>query len=532
MIVYVNEFFFDSNGNGLDAAKDAIKRWLGRKIGPAFTPIRIIPFQKPFKTVREDTATNEVMIIGTPDQANDYSLSINYRHNDCDVHGRAWFTRIGIERLRAGEPFRVTILLETQEVSPQAAMNPVTPSQPGIVQELLKHCRLHPATPGAVMRELRPVNVGDFKKEVEIPHRPYAVVVVSVDDFGERPLVNPVLLQQRLVGLAQIYSIPTKRDAWKLRDGLLPPYHTAWDGSITVISPDRANFLGPQGRVYRGAHIEALREDTGREFDMHLFAELTHRFNLAKSRRHISDMVVGRRLSAFKLAVLREKVGDIGGLQEIVDSYERDRDEAKQHAEELDAKLIEVEIQNEKLRSDVDGLEKKIRNLEYKLQQARVEAKASSDERPAKAAILPKSLVEVPSWLEIEHPKRLIFTGRAERTLRSSNYEDMEKVAAVFHVLATKFYAAFLKEIQFQDAIEDLASVSARYSGKQSEVTAGMNDGYECTHDGVRYSLQKHIGLGTSRDQRYCFRLYFEWDPKGQRIVVLHAGGHLDTQST
>jgi hypothetical protein len=532
MIVYANEFYFESNGDGLDRVKDAIKRWLGRKLDPEFRPIRIIPFAKPFKVVRPDTDTNEVMIIGTPDLAEDYCLSVTYRHNDRQVDGRAWFTRIGIERGKPGEPLRVTILLETQEVSPQAALHPVTPSQPGVVQELLKRCGLHQATPGAAVRDLTPANVDDFKREVEIPHRPYAVVVVSVDDFSEKPLVDPVLLQRRLVGLAQVYSIPTKRDARKLREGILPPYHTAWDGTVTVISPDRANFLGPRGKVYRGEQIEALREDTGAEFDVHLFAELTHSFNLAKSRRHIGDSVVGRRLTAYKLAQLRERAADTSEFQELVESYERDRDEAKKYAQELEAKLLEAEIQNEKLRDDIHDLEKRIRSLEYQLHQARNSAQAAGGPVAPLPVTAPGSLEEVPDWLDREHPNRVVFAGRAVRTLKASSYEDLEKAGAIFRVLATSFFAAFRKEIKFEDAIKDLEPIPARYSGTQSEVTAGMSDGYECTHNGVKYSLMKHIGLGTSRDPRYCFRLYFEWDDKAQRIIVLHAGRHLDTQST
>lgn len=531
MIVYANEFFFSSANNGLENIKGAIKQWLGRKIGPSFKSTKIIPFAKPFRFIRDDTGTNEVMIIGTPDQAADYSLSINYRHSDQKVQGRAWFTRIGIERLNATAPLRVTVLLETQEVSPQAAASRVTPSQPGVVHALLENCVLDAKTPGAVVKPLSPAVVDEFRQEVADPYRTHAVVVVSVDDFSEKPLVDPLELRQRLFGLAQIYSIPSKRDAWRLRDGILPSFLTAWDGSIAVVGPSRANGA-PYGRVYRNQEIEAIREDTHLDFDRYLFSELTHRFNLAKSRRHISDTVVGYRLMAFKLAQLREKASAVSGLEEIVESYEHDRDEAKQHAEELEGKLFEVEIQNEKLRGDIDDLGKKIRTLEYQLQQSRASAQASAGAVSTQSASLPNTLEMVPAWLEGQHPKRLVFTGRAVRTLKASNYEDLEKVAAIFRVLATLFYAAFRKEIQFQDAIEGLTPIPARYSGKQSEVTAGMNDGYECTHDGVKYSLQKHIGLGTSRDPRYCFRLYFEWDAKGQRIIVLHAGEHLDTQST
>lgn len=531
MIVYANEFFFSSANNGLENIKRAIKRWLNKKIGPSFNSTKIIPFAKPFRYTRDDTGPNEVMIIGTPDQAADYSLSINYRHNDHKVPGRAWFTRIGIERLDAAAPVRVTVLLETQEVSPQAAANPVKPSQPGVVRELLENCALDAKTPGATVKLLSPTAVDGFKQEIAELGRTYAIVVVSVDDFTEKPLVDLQILQRRLIGLAQIYSIPTKRDAWKLRDGILPSFLTAWDGSITVVDPTRSNGT-PYGRVYRNQEIEAIREDEQIEFDRHLFCKLTHRFNLGKSRRHISDTVVGRRLTAFKIAQLREKLGDNQGLQEIVDSYEKDRDEAKKQAKDLDEKLLDVEIQNEKLRGDLEEYRKRIRSLEYQLQHARASAQSSIGETSNCTETAPYSLKDVPDWVEKEHPERIVFTGRAERTLRSSPFEDLEKVAAIFRVLATRLYPAFRKEIPFQDAIEELAAIPARYSGKQSEVTAGMNDGYECTHNGVKYSLQKHIGLGTSRDPRYCFRLYFEWEPKIQRIIVLHAGEHLDTQST
>jgi hypothetical protein len=531
MIVYANEFFFSSSNNGLENIKWAIKQWLSKKIGPSFSSTKIIPFAKPFKFTREDTGPNEVMIIGTPDQATDYSLSINYRHNDTKVQGRAWFTRIGIERLNAAAPLRVTVLLETQEVSPQAATVPVTPSQPGIVYTLLEHCRLDSKTPGAEVKLLSPSGADEFKREVADSYRTHAVVVVSVDDFSEEPLVDLQGLRRRLVGLAQIYSIPSKRDAWKLRNGILPNYHTAWDGSIAVISPGRVNGTA-HGRVYRNQEIDAIQEDTHLDFDRYLFSELTHRFNLAKSRRHIGDALVGRRLVAFKLAHLRDKAGDISSLHEIVDSYEKDRDEAKKQAEELEYKLLEVEIQNDKLRTQIGELEKQVRTFKYHLNQANTANRGSMIALLDSEVPMPDSLIAIPDWAEKNFPSRLTFTGRAERTLKNSTYEDLSKVASVFRILATRFFSAFSKEISFQDATESLEEVSARYSGKQSDVTAGMNDGYECSHEGIKYLLQKHIGLGSSRDPRYCFRLYFDWEPQSKRIVVLHAGVHLDTQST
>jgi hypothetical protein len=529
MIVYANEFYLRPGVDDLVTLKGAIKRWLGKKIGPAFSSTKIIPFAEPFLAYLNGTGTNEVMIIGTPDQAHDYSLSINYRHNDVSTRGRAWHTRIGVERKGPQSPLHVTILLETSEVSPQAAAVAVEPTQPGIVPEILKQCALDSITPGAVLRTLAPSTVEEFKSEVDNPNRHHALIVVSPDDFSEVPCVDVHKIRERLVGLAEIFLIPNKQDAKWLRNGVLPSYHTAWDGSVTVISPWRSGTA--LGKVYRNGEIEALYDDTGLRFDRYLFNDLTHRFNLSKSRRHIGDHVVGRRLVAFKLAELRKRLGNADGLQEIVESYEDDRNKAQKHAQELEEKLLELEIQNDRQREEIGALENRIRRLQYDLRQADASERNSVDGLSQEVSI-PDSLEAVPEWIKVELPDRLDFTNRGARTLKDSPYSDLEKVANVFRILATEFHAAFLKQIKFSDAIDSLKNVPATYAGNQSEITSGMKDGYKCTHEGTRYLLQKHIGIGRSRDPKYCFRVYFEWNLSSQKIVILHAGKHLDTQST
>jgi hypothetical protein len=529
MIVYANEFYLQPKVDDLVTLKEAIKRWLGKKIGHSFHSTKIIPFAEPFLAYKKDTGTNEVMIIGTPDQANDYSLSINYRHNDVSTQGRAWHTRIGVERKGAESPLHVTILLETSEVSPQAAAIPVEPTQPGIVHEILKLCGLDSKTPGAVLETLTPSTVEQFKSKICNPSRHHALIVVSPDDFSEVPCVDVQKIRDRLVGLAEIFLIPNKQDAKQLRNGVLPSYHTAWDGSVTVISPWRSGMA--LGKVYRNGEIEALHDDTGLRFDQYLFNDLTHRFNLSKSRRHIGDHVVGRRLVAFKLAELRKKLGNADGLQEIVESYEEDRNKAQKHAQELEEKLLELEIQNDRQREKIGALEDRIRRLQYDLRQTEALEKNSGDGL-SQESCLPDSLECVPEWIEAEFPGRLDFTNRAVKTLEDSPYLDVEKVAKVFRILATDFYAAFHKQIKFGDAIASLESIPAEYAGNQSEITSGKKQGYDCTHEGTRYKLEKHIKIGNARDPQYCFRIYFERKSSSQQIVILHAGKHLDTQAT
>lgn len=530
MLVYANEFHLAPDEHSLETLKRAIHRWLRKKIGPSFTNTKIIPFAQPFAIRDPQTGVNEVMIFGTPDDAPDYCLSITYRHNDSAVHGRAWFTRIGIERATPKSPLRVTILLETSDLSPQVAANPVTASLPGVVYDILGDCRLDERTPGAAVRVLTAAKAKKFEDIIADPCRHHAILVVSPDDFSEEPCVDTDAIQQRLVGLAQIYEIRDKREAWKLRK-LLPSYHTAWDGSITLISPGRSGSA--PGRVFRHDDIDAIRHDTGLEFDRHLFNELTHRFNLPKSRRHIGDEVVGRRLMAFKLARLREQASGVSGLEEIVESYEEDRDKAQKHSEELEFKLLSAEEEIERLAGEKQELERQVRTLRFHLNQAgQAATPAPAGEEESIEEPIPANASEAGERAVGKFPDKLILTNHAKKTLNSSPYEDGEKVLAVFTCLATAFHAAFTGTLRMQDAIAQLQESGATYSANQSDITAGMKTGYQRSYKGKKYKLNRHIILGKARDPRHCFRVYFEWEADEKRILVLHAGNHLDTQST
>lgn len=527
MLVYANEFYLKPQDDLLKKVKEGIKYWLDGKLGAAFRSTKIIPFAENMIIRDPNTGINDISIIGTPDSAPDYCLSINFRHNDSKVSGRAWFTRIGLERPSPDASMRVTVLLETSEISPQVALNPVSPSKPGVVSEILNRCEVDPRTPGKEVKTLIPSSLDEFRAEIADVNRRHPIIVVSSDDFSEKPLVDTNDLRRRLVGLAQTYLIADKRAAWKLRE-VLPSYHTAWDGSITVISPVRDGKA--LGKVFKNDEIEAICHDRGFSFERHLFEEITHRSNLSMSRRQISHDVVGRRLIAFKLAKLREQATNIDGLEEVVKSYEEDRDKAQKHAAELESQLFSAEEANERLREEIDALEKKIRTQQFHLKQSREtsgRAEAAQTREP-----VPSTLTELGEMAQILFGDRLVLTNHAEKTLRKSPYEDVERAWGAFRALATQFFGVFTKELRMQDAVEGLRELPGQYAGSNSESTAGQCAGYERIYNNRTYVLNKHIKLGNARDPRHCFRLYFEWEPDENKIIVLHAGEHLDTLST
>ena len=57
-------------------------------------------------------------------------------------------------------------------------------------------------------------------------------------------------------------------------------------------------------------------------------------------------------------------------------------------------------------------------------------------------------------------------------------------------------------------------------------------DTYLVRYAGRRCLLDRHLKKGTSKDERYCFRLYFFWDDESEQVVVGWLPSHLDTRIT
>lgn len=529
MIVYANEFYLERREGDLEGLKSAIKSWLRRNIGPDFSWVKIIPMATPFLMRHERTGYNEVRIFGTPDHAADYCLSITYRHDCAETKGRSWVTRFGIERHNPNDPLHVTFVLETDDVSPQVAAVSIKASQPGVVGGIVRACGLDAKTPGGHVLELNEMNVERFKNLIADRDRSHILLVVSPDDFSEEPNVDLELLQSKLVGLAQVLSIPNKQAARKLKS-ILPSYHTAWDGSITLIHPNRTGSA--LGRVYRLDEIEDICFERNQPFEQYLFEEITHRFNRAKSRRHVSEDVVSRRLVAFKLARLREENAGASGMEEILESYEEDRDRARRQADDLELKLLSAEELLEQAQQEKADLARQIRALQYQLSRAKAAESEDSTVKSSTVAPPPELLEDLIPWIENSFAECLVLTNHAQKTIKDSPFEDVPRVAETFRLLSAEIYPVFSEGRRFGEVIPLLSAIPAKYAGNQSEVTAGKKGGYERTYNGRKYALQKHISLGNARDPKHCFRLYFEWEPAENKIIVLHAGEHLDTQST
>lgn len=151
---------------------------------------------------------------------------------------------------------------------------------------------------------------------------------------------------------------------------------------------------------------------------------------------------------------------------------------------------------------------------------------------PAPAVILPMaSLADVTARVQSQFADKITLTPSAIRSMEESPYVDAARAWSVFELLAGAFFTHYSggEWATVQDAI---TRSGIMFQHKSSDATVATCPGYTRIHRGQRITLKRHLGIGGGRDPRRCFRLYFEWVPEEGRIVVFHAGRHLDTIST
>jgi hypothetical protein len=525
MIVYATQLFLEPKPDVLDKLREAIQKWLLRKIGPEFTGIRILPFgERRFQDLEGNS--HKVKIIGTPTDKMPNYCNIRYSHADREVNGRAWITSIGFEQRHPNMPARCTVVLETSEISALAGSVPVSPSIPGIVKSITKMCPLHEKTLSSGILKVTHQNAEGFLDGLENENRNFPIVLISVDDYTREPLVDLDELREKLVGIAQIAFIPNSFEA-KLVAGHIPARFTAWNGSINIIRPSYRGV--PRASFYR-------REEIGssEDFNKYIFETIVHHQNFPISREHISESSVREILTTYNIRRLREELqakGDFSQFEELVSSYEEDVRQSKDQISQLQEEVFSKELYSEDLEHQIDKLRSKIRALQYQLSQAESVEIENAAEIIEEAS--PESFEELISSLEDKIDHAVVLTTKAERSLKKCIFNDVERVWKAIRILNEDLSRTFKEGYDVELVMDRLKNeTNSTYVANTSETTLGKFGGYEAVHNGRTITGKRHLKVGCSRDPQRCFRLYFDWDDYSQKIIVTHAGAHLDNHLT
>ena len=198
--------------------------------------------------------------------------------------------------------------------------------------------------------------------------------------------------------------------------------------------------------------------------------------------------------------------------QGLVEQYERERDQAIDEAQQT--------------RATNANLRQRLRSLE-----------ALTKNRAGKSieTVIPNSLEDFETWCHENLSGAVEIHNRALQGAKKSMLEDCELIFQSLLMLRD-FYVPMRREggnslmTAFNNACAKLQLTEEQtFSG---EGWAEHGEQYRVRYAGKPRLLERHLKKGNSKDQRYCFRLYFFWDEETEQVVVGWLPSHLDTRAT
>jgi hypothetical protein len=513
MLVYANTLHLTV---GFDPVIACIGRWVEYKTHKFVPAGELIDG---FKTRLKDGKEIEVVMVDNAEGAQ--MASVIFSHPDDTVSGRKWFVRIGVES--KGGQSRVSVVLDTSDISVQAGASRAFATRPGVVTELVKLGKFAPGFTQVGVQTLRPDQFEAVAEEMEDPRRNHAIIIASVDPFSERCSLSLSKLAGLLPGLAVIYKIG-KRDGFEFTK-LVGKSKSAWGGAVNVIYPPlRGSSFTPTQLITPQAI--AFHKKKGENPEDFLLYCLTHRFNLPHYAGRITqEQVLRAKLNQQLAAVLKDNRGKVN--QAVVDAL-------KAQVEQLNDQLAAAETNSEFFYNEHLKIQEENERLKNKL--AALEHRLSKPSAPGTAALAEnrefRSLDDVHEAVVEEMADALIFTNRAKKTFKESPFHDAARVYEAFDFLAHRLVPYFLGKLDKKQIDAQLEELGIEYRPHMSDTTLSSFDDYDAKYNGRKADFNKHLVIGTSRKPERCFRIHFEWDEDDKKIVVHHAGKHPTNSKT
>ena len=465
-------------------------------------------------------------------------------HADSSVRGRTWIVEVGLKN--ESSFLRLSCVVKTEEIS-TLVDDPVTASQPRLVRYVMNNIRdSKDADFASTLPGLQCERVGEgresyesLKVEVERPEREHAIVLVSPSRDGDY-LVDPVRLQERLIGLAQVVKIAPAFNSYDMAM-VLGEQRSAWSGAINILyAPTRSGFVHCD--LLRSHGLEELGD--GNDRISFLLASVTDSTNSRRIRTHI-------RPDGVRQLAQRRK------MQRALDSRETMTAAQLKQALADGAKAVN-ELNESLAEKDREILESIARVFDREGQLE--EAKQLAASQNHKIEMLKQQLTAAGSNrdddVDVDHLVRLICQTSAPSPLQC--LEAMEKIYSSRCVILPSATASakkmskfgqgrplfdLLKRLvtEYRDKLKDGGDASARHVFGKNEYAAKESESVESSpklrkmrtfnYLETPVEMFKHLKLGIDDDTRKTIRVHFHWDSERALIVIGYCGEHLPISS-
>lgn len=510
------------------AARQEVLRWLNNKAG------RGLPAEawegKSFELFRE--VGYQPVAAAAVEEPRIWACRLD--DADKQVPKRSWTTEVGLGLGPEGAVlFGCRLLCVT--LGENTAF---VASVPGFVRQLVE--RFEARLDGRLVRCSATV-VGDASttewllKLLLDRSRRHPVIVISCGTREEplaTPLLDPDRLAAKLVGTAHVIRLQPEGAA--LLSDYLGREFSVFNRGIRTFQPhlDPEHDQPSRHPVAAPSTIESwdgcgpaefetflisqtLRYSTRREAQREVpsYAQV-HELALTEKREQARDRGATEAelltLALAELDELKQKQHDDTGTYEgLVREAERERDYAR---EELEQKSAEV-----------NALRARVAHLLSAL-----EAKGNAEEIP-----IPNSFEGLEDWCRSYLAGNIVVLPRALRAAKKAEYQEPALAYKALLLLKDQYVTLRMQggdlalkawqEGLIALGLEDRPSFSGDRAGEEGEE-------YKVLWGKRKRLLERHLKGNSSREERYCFRLYYFWDDETQLVVVGSFPAHLSTR--
>lgn len=155
----------------------------------------------------------------------------------------------------------------------------------------------------------------------------------------------------------------------------------------------------------------------------------------------------------------------------------------------------------------------------------------------------PSNYDEIQNWINAYFSDRLVLHSRAIRGLKDAVFEDISLVCNSLKLLADTYWELKANHDQSQhqaraQAWDDgLQSLGLEYNShsltdsRLGEFRSTYTIDYRIGQKS-RQILGPHLKYGSTKDDRFCMRIYFLWDDERQLVLIGSLPAHLDTRAS
>lgn len=506
-------------------ARQHILKWMQGRVGKLPDGAWV------FEDFDHDVPGTPATVVTIKDDIRDYWVA-RCEDPDKTIPGRTWVVEATVALQGNNAIFGLRLIMATREPDPA-----FLPSVPGIVRQIAENPGLTRHGRSISIEPLFIGNSDDLSALIDLiedPRRRRPVYVVSLQEGETNPataVLNVEQLALRCLGIAHVAVVPGDI-TFGISDLFGKPY-SVWGGAVRTYRPgfDLDSDSPYSHPLAMRSSIETWGEDGPRDF-----VDMLVRNAAIDSLRNIDserDLPSFAKVIQYSLARKREDAQKAGGSDaELLEIMEKALTEKDRQVEEALALALQEEQVRKQAEQDAQEsasqqywMRERIKALEEMVQS--VTGQSVDTDVP-----ILDSYEGLKDWANQYLSARLVLTGRAVRSAKDADFEDVGMVYRALLLLANEYRDMRLGKgkAAFESRCRELGlECSQSFAGSRA---GEEGDEYFIHFGGRRRLLDMHLKNGNSRDPRRCLRTYFFWDDETEQVVVGSLPAHLRTRLT